>query len=187
MFCAVALLSFYAISGIVFLSQVFWAQELTADSVKNEKQLVLFTGQPERIYALREILAYGYAGTVFLSGVNPQVSVEDILPDGIGFADIDMDYASQTTKENAVNTAIWLGYEEEMRPFVFITNRYHMPRSLLLLKAEGLEDFAIPYPVSGGFKPVRWWREYHKWLWVNIDFYAHLSEIIGKIGLDRAS
>ena len=101
MFCAVALLSFYAISGIVFLSQVFWAQELTADSVKNEKQLVLFTGQPERIYALREILAYGYAGTVFLSGVNPQVSVEDILPDGIGFADIDMDYASQTTKENA--------------------------------------------------------------------------------------
>ncbi len=181
------LLSFYVISGLIFLSQVFLTPKLTPKSVLDKTHMVLFTGQPERIYALREIIKEGFAGAVFVSGVNPQVTLYDILPSGTGASDVDMDYASGSTIENTANTAVWLSLEGGNIPFVFITNRYHMPRSLLLLKQKGLEKFAVPYPVFGGFKPARWWREYHKWLWVNIDFYTHLSEIIGNFGLNRAS
>lgn len=186
-FGALVLVSFYVFGFLLFASQAFLLPSLSPELVKNEKNLILFTGQPERIYALRDVIGEGFSGSVFLSGVNPKVSVEDILPNGSGDAFIVMDYDAKSTRENAINTKGWLGPVLGKKPFVFITNRYHMPRSLLLLEKEGLGDLAQPYPVSGAFKPLRWWREYHKWLWVCADSYVHLSEKIGKIGLNHAS
>lgn len=177
----------YFLGFAFFVSSAYKLPVYKSEDIEKDATLVLFTGLPERIYALRELMGSARGGLVFISGVHPQVLLGDLLPDGAGRARVVMDYDAASTRENAENTARFLDENAVDTPFYLITNTYHMPRSLLLLKGEGVGAQAIPYPVSGGFKPLRWWREYHKWIWVSVDFHSHFPEFVGKFGLNRAS
>lgn len=141
--------------------------------------IVVLTGGAERLATGLKLLAAGKADAVFVSGVNPNVGVRQVVQAAGGGADlerlaprIEAGHGARDTAGNAAETAAWMR-QRGWRSLRLVTASYHMPRSRFEF-ANALPEVKIiahpvfPLPPSKG----GWWRhpdvvllivgEYHK-------------------------
>ena len=99
--------------------------------------IVVLTGGPERINTGLDLLHQNMADQLFISGVHPKVSVDDLLarwPDAAekkkGLCCITLGYNADNTEGNAREAGAWIR-ENDIRSIRLITSNYHMPRARL--------------------------------------------------------
>lgn len=129
--------------------------------------IVALTGanSNERISAAIGLLAEGRGRRVLVSGVNREVSREDLrLVTGsvrrLYDCCVDLGFTANDTVGNARETADWAKAMRFSR-LIVVTTDYHMPRAMLELRAVmpapamTLQAYAVPTPALKG---RRWWR-----------------------------
>lgn len=128
----------------------------------NVDAIVVLTGGALRVNRGLDLLATGRAGYLFITGVNKQVELPDIIAlwqrpiidDGLGLFSccIVLDHHAENTAENALETKKW-AEATGVKSLLLVTSDYHMPRALLEFR-ETLPDIDImPYPVSNRDAP----------------------------------
>jgi len=126
--------------------------------------IVVLTGGEHRLMAGARLLKEGRGARLLISGVNPQTTVSDLkrlsgLSERLFAARVDVDYAANTTSDNAEETRAWAkakGYNK----LIVVTSSYHMPRSLTELGRAMPEVVFIPHPVvSNRVHTKRWWTD----------------------------
>jgi uncharacterized SAM-binding protein YcdF (DUF218 family) len=160
---------------------VWFVESLPAvdHSVAPTDAIVVLTGGSERVREGLELLRQGKGNKLFVSGVNPEVGLRELLrvsgkaPASANCC-IVLGHRAATTLGNAEETALWMR-KEGYKSLRLVTAWYHMPRSLLDFKRAMPGITIIPHPVfpTGG-GPREWWahegpvlllmREYAKFL-----------------------
>lgn len=138
---------------------------------------VVLTGAPGRVGTGVQLVQAGLAPRLFISGVHPDATKDDILAQH-GAADIaghvTLGRSARTTRENAAEVGAWLrGRPRAPHSLRLVTSTYHMPRARMEMAAalpEGVEVRPHPIP-DPRFEGNAWaltvlmWKEYHKTLW----------------------
>ena len=127
--------------------------------------IVALTGASSlRLAAAAELLEEGKARRLLISGVNPaakRADVRDVARDVGREWDccVDLGFRAADTRGNASEIAAW-AHRRRYRSLIVVTADYHMPRSMLELRAS-LPGVALhPYPVATGtLEARRWWRQ----------------------------
>lgn len=168
--------AFGALKGALVLSVAFGLglfafaaglPDVVPDSTTNTDVIVVLTGGSNRFSTGIDLLNAGRAPVLFLSGVGPQVTLEDLedvtedldtaLPKDLR-GRIILGYDALNTYGNAQETAAWMtacGYNSVR----LVTASYHMPRAIAEFKAVMPDVILIPHPVfSENIKQAQWWR-----------------------------
>lgn len=120
-------------------------------------------GSNARIGAAMELLEDGKAQRMLVSGVNREASREDIRTVSRAVRRlydccVDLGFDAANTVGNARETQEWaraMGFDS----LIVVTADYHMPRSMLELRAAMPEAQLYPYPVvTESLNARRWWR-----------------------------
>lgn len=134
--------------------------------------IVALTGGTERLPRAVALLEQGKGKRLLITGVNPVTQkgeLKSLLHGGPAFdCCLDLGFMARDTRGNARETADWArtnGY----RSLIVVTARYHLPRSLIELRAQMGDVTLIPYPVelSAPYSRQTLWRifaEYPKYL-----------------------
>lgn len=140
------------------------ARALPGDITGADSIVVLTGGSGLRIAAGMDLLATGVGDRLLISGVNPDVTLDQLAESaggdpGLYECCVDIGYQATTTLENAEEVAGWAeenGYDR----LVLVTSNYHMPRARFLLSrdAEGVEFIA--YPVTTRIDPLQAYRDW---------------------------
>jgi len=127
--------------------------------------VVALTGASDlRLEAAARLLERGKGKRLLISGVNREASRDDILEVSRAVKPIydccvDLGYAAADTVGNAEEIADWARGKRFTR-LIVVTSDYHMPRSILEIRAAMPEATLIEYPVVTGLVDVdRWWRK----------------------------
>jgi len=159
-------LVFGAIAALLWLGGLFWfVGQVPHESPPLEERtdaIVVLTGGSERLETGLELLAEGYAGKLFVSGVARGVDVAQLLrvarrwPGDLACC-IAIGYAADNTAGNARETAEWMraqGYSS----LRLVTASYHMPRSLIEFRRAMPDVEIVPHAVfPPQFKRDNWW------------------------------
>lgn len=126
--------------------------------------VVVLTGASNiRLEAATKLLEAGKGKRLLISGVNREATREDVL--GVTKAVkpiydccVDLGFVAADTIGNARETAEW-AKAMNYHSLIVVTADYHMPRSMLELRAT-MPDVALhPYPVvTESLNAHRWWR-----------------------------
>lgn len=126
--------------------------------------IVALTGGTRRIRAAGKLLQAKQADRLLISGVNRVVSRAHLrklldIDEDLFACCVDIGYAAQNTRGNAIETRQW-ARKHEFKSLIVVTSSYHMPRSLNelgnLLPAVDL--FAHPV-VPERFRNSPWWLD----------------------------
>lgn len=126
--------------------------------------IVVLTGGYQRIDRAIDLLKNGAGERLLISGVNPTTSGNQIRKltqssSALFECCVDMGYEAVDTIGNANETARWIS-DHQFRRVLVVTNNYHMPRSLLELKASDTQTEFIAYPVvNSDLKNGNWLRQ----------------------------
>jgi uncharacterized SAM-binding protein YcdF (DUF218 family) len=195
-------LSRLAIAGVAGF--VFWFAGLvwfaTPPQIENKPvttdAIVVLTGGGQRLQSGIELLLEGKGRTVFVSGVNQEVELNELLrvsgnpPDWVACC-IALGHEADNTVGNARETAQWMR-QQGFRSLRLVTAWYHMPRSLLEFDRAMPETEIIAHPVfPEQVRQQHWWTsrgtaallvsEYGKYLG------ALVRPVIERLKLDTAA
>lgn len=126
--------------------------------------IVVLTGGSQRLQSGIELLLEGKGGKLFVSGVNQEVELAELLrvagnpPDWVACC-IALGHEAENTVGNARETAQWIR-QQGFRSLRLVTAWYHMPRSLLEFSRAMPETEIIAHPVF----PEHVMQE-HWWIW----------------------
>lgn len=132
-------------------------------SARADAVVALTGGSGLRIAAGIDLVAAGKGERLLISGVHPDVEIEDLTELAGGSAQIwgccvDIGHRATTTLGNADETAAW-AYERGYKRLIIVTSDYHMPRSLIVLR-NAMEDVElVPYPVRTVHDPSAIWKD----------------------------
>jgi len=143
----------------------FWAfclftAKLTPDkAVQADAAIALTGGSGMRIAAGVELVSRGAVPQLLVSGVHPDVTMEDIAGLAGGAADtyaccVTLGRMAATTVGNAKEAGDWTR-ENEYTSIILVTSDYHMPRSLILMNQVMPDIDMIIYPVRSKIDPSR--------------------------------
>jgi len=128
--------------------------------------IVVLTGGSQRLQSGIELLREGKGRKLFVSGVNQQVDLDDLLRIAGNAPDWAADWASccvvlgheaDNTLGNAVETARWIR-SQGFRSLRLVTAWYHMPRSLLEFGRAMPEIDIVAHPVfPDQVRQDHWW------------------------------
>lgn len=126
--------------------------------------IVVLTGGSLRLEAGFKLLAEGKGRQLFISGVNREVRLPDLLrvnPDAPDWAAccVALGYHARDTLGNANETARWMRHEH-YSSLRLVTAWYHMRRSLLEFERAMPGVAIIPYPVYPDRKKLAHWWEW---------------------------
>lgn len=121
--------------------------------------IALTGGSGLRIAAGVQLIEQGAAEHLLISGVHPDVTMEEIanLAGGakrVYECCVELDYMAETTFQNADETARW-AISNDYGSLIIVTSNYHMPRSLIHLKRAMPTVALHPYPVQTRIDPAR--------------------------------
>ena len=126
--------------------------------------VVALTGASSaRIDAAIQLLELGKGKRLLISGVNPEVRPRELrdVARGAGNAYdccVDLGFKAANTLGNARETAAWVK-KHRFRSLIVVTADYHMPRSMLELRAAMPGVKLTPYPVkTEEIDAAAWWR-----------------------------
>lgn len=165
------LVAVYA-AGFAFFLTLLPAHTDENVDVSSTDALVIFTGGSKRIASALDLVQNGYRKPVLISGVNPKVSREHLLQ-GLDLKkrmQVDVDYISLSTWDNAVATREW-AVNNKVSNIGLITSYYHVPRSLIYLEKSGFQGDITLMPVFPEEMPIAFLlREYHKYVFARVRF-----------------
>lgn len=154
---------------------LIWAAGLVAFAQRVERStppteppvadaVVALTGASDlRLEAAARLLERGKGKRLLISGVNREASREDILEVSRAVKPIydccvDLGYTAADTVGNAEEIAEW-ARGKDFRTLIVVTSDYHMPRSVLEIRAAMPEARLIEYPVVTGLVDAEgWWK-----------------------------
>jgi uncharacterized SAM-binding protein YcdF (DUF218 family) len=127
------------------------ANSVPATVQQADAVVALTGGSGMRIAAGIDLVTAGRGQRLLISGVNPDVTMDDLIDLAGGAVDtyaccVDIGYNAETTIGNADETAAW-AYEHGYKRLIIVTSDYHMPRSLLLLHRAMPDVELQPFPV----------------------------------------
>jgi uncharacterized SAM-binding protein YcdF (DUF218 family) len=154
------------VAALSWLGGLFWfVAQVPHESPPPEERtdaIVVLTGGSERLETGLKLLAEGYAGKLFVSGVARGVDVAQLLrvarrrPDDLACC-IAVGYAADNTAGNARETAEWMR-AEGYSSLRLVTASYHMPRSLIEFRRAMPDVEIVPHAVfPPQFKCDNWW------------------------------
>ena len=179
----------WLIGLVLFAVEISLQTEIPGPTEETDA-IVVLTGGSERIAAGLELLAAHKGKKLFISGVHPGSSLDQLL----GGQKIDKDlraccivlgHTAETTFGNAEETHGWMD-AEHYKSLSLVTANYHMPRSLLIFRAV-MPDFEIaPHPIAPeSVKLEDWWRypgtasllatEYDKYLFAQLRLWLGIA------------
>jgi uncharacterized SAM-binding protein YcdF (DUF218 family) len=142
--------------------------------------IVVLTGvSTDRIREATKLLEQGKAQRMLISGVNPKATRAQIR--GVAKASrrtydccVDLGFQAADTLGNAREIAAWVK-AKNYATLIVVTSDYHMPRSLMELRAAVPQVILTPHAVrTGDLDAKHWWRtaesarrmikEYNKYL-----------------------
>lgn len=142
-----ALLKFLKVTGLT-AAALFWAWALgfvlflIGINVTHPQQkleytdaIIVLTGGQHRINTGLDLLMLGKADHLFISGVNPNVTIEDLVRlwdpkfDYIPCC-IALGYAANNTEGNARESSAW-ARAQNIKTIRLVTSNYHLPRAWL--------------------------------------------------------
>ena len=178
-------LALLVIAGLIWLVGLFaFAARVERSTPAPEPEVAdgvvaLTGGSSLRLDAAMTLLEQGRGRRLLISGVNPQTTREDIREITRSWTRIydccvDLGWRAADTIGNARETAAW-ARANDFRRLIVVTADFHMPRSLLELRAELPGVSFQPYPVATAQMDARRWkrsaaharvmvREYNKYL-----------------------
>ena len=140
------------------------ARSTPADDPPMADGVVVLTGASSaRIDAAVRLLEEGKAKRLLVSGVNRDVTRDQLkevtrAAGRIYDCCVDLGFRAENTRGNARETASWVRYYK-FKTVLVVTADYHMPRSILELRAELPDVTFHSYPVVTDTVRVRgWWR-----------------------------
>lgn len=125
--------------------------------------VVVLTGASNiRLEAATRLLEEGKGKRLLISGVNREATRADVLTvtkavKPIYDCCVDLGFTAANTVGNALETAEWArskGYDS----LIVVTADYHMPRSMLELRAAMPTVKLYAYPVKTDLNAHRWWK-----------------------------
>jgi uncharacterized SAM-binding protein YcdF (DUF218 family) len=153
----VALALAWAIGLWVFLKDLGQAPAPAANPKADAVVVYTGIGGP-RINAGMSLLDEGAAGRLLISGVNPEITREELArlwpgePAAFECC-VDLGWEAQTTVGNAKEVRDWV-LSHKFDSLILVTSDYHMPRALLETRDQ-LPDVTItPYRVPSGYFTV---------------------------------
>ena len=151
---------------LLWLAGLLWfATPPTADvRAAPTDAIVVLTGGNLRLQSGIDLLREGKGRKLFVSGVNQQVDLEDLLgvsghaPDW-ALCCVVLGHEADNTQGNARETANWI-HEEGYRSLRLVTSWYHMPRSLLEFDRALPEIDIVAHPVfPDQVRQEHWWAQ----------------------------
>jgi uncharacterized SAM-binding protein YcdF (DUF218 family) len=115
-----------------------------------------------RLEAATKLLEEGKGQRLLISGVNREATRADVQTvtkavKPIYDCCVDLGFAAANTVGNARETSEW-GKSKGYTSLIVVTADYHMPRSMLELRAAMPHVELYPYPVKTDLNAHRWWR-----------------------------
>lgn len=182
------ILSFITMAVLTLV--VFWGIGFTWFSVSvatmkppagNAAAVIVLTGGDQRIRTGIDLLLNGRAQRLFISGVNKQTRMADLIAMKPALSEksiccVRLGYAAENTKENAQETAQWIK-KNNIDSILLVTSAYHMHRAKLEFHRKIKNVVITSYPVvtdEETWRTEKFWRltfeEYNKTLlvWLNL-------------------
>ncbi len=128
--------------------------------------IICLTGDSKRIPESFQLLDTRKAEKLFLSGVNKEVSLDDILqiltmniPEDM-LKNIVIDKSSINTYDNAKQSLLYL-QNEGYHSIILLTSNYHMVRALYMFQKVFPKNITIyPYPINAPDVQLElWWED----------------------------
>ena len=125
--------------------------------------IVALTGTSAlRISTATELLEDGDARRLLISGVNRDATRSQIREVAKAAGRrwdccVDLGFRAQNTQGNAREIAGWAAYHRYKR-IIVVTSDYHIPRSVLELRALMPDVTLYPYPVATDLDAKHWWK-----------------------------
>jgi uncharacterized SAM-binding protein YcdF (DUF218 family) len=162
----VAVLALAWVIGLVLF--IAWLPGNVDQPARHTDAIVVPTGGSERLEEGIRLLIHGFAGKLFVSGVNVDTTVADLVtslpPDAEKPATALVDccivigHAADSTMGNAAETAAWMR-AEGFHSLRLVTADYHMPRSLLEFRHAMPDVEILIHPVfPDQVHRDTWWR-----------------------------
>jgi len=156
------LVMFWAVGLLAFAGRI--EQSTPAAEPPVAEGIVALTGRASvRIKAAAKLLEQGKAKKLLVSGVNRQVTREELLPVSkatrrLYDCCIQLGFEAADTKGNGRESAAWAAHEG-YKSLIVVTADYHIPRSMLELHGAMPSVQLIPYPVkTDEIDAEHWWR-----------------------------
>lgn len=182
-----ALFLVWAIGLILFVKGL---PEPEPQSVAGADGVVVYTGGGARIAAGMTLMEKGAGKRLLISGVNPEISREEIgkmWPGAIETFDccVDLGDQARTTEGNAAEVSDW-ARAHGFASLILVTSDYHMPRAMVethaRLPAVDITSYAVASDLlEHGNRPVSMdaWRvlaiEYSKYLAARVKTFARIA------------
>ncbi len=160
---AFVLISAFIIGGLTFAIRVTVSQppQMSADNAQGV--VALTGGGGARIKEAMRLLGSGRAERLLISGVNPQTPSADIRAMANGDEQlfdccVDFGRSATSTRENALEIAAW-ARENGYTSIIVVTSDFHMPRSLIEIRAQSPGVTFSAHPIPGSKQGGHWWRD----------------------------
>jgi uncharacterized SAM-binding protein YcdF (DUF218 family) len=133
-----------------------------AEPARADGIVVLTGGSTKRLAAATTLLEAEKGQRLLVSGVNRQVTPEELrlvtkAAERLFRCCVDMGFQAADTVGNARETAAWTR-QHGFKSLIVVTSDYHMPRSLLEIRAAAPGVKLTPYPVVTGELDARDWQ-----------------------------
>lgn len=136
---------------IWFIGLLWFAAHVTLLEVKHREvktdAIVVLTGGKGRVATGLSLLKSGLSGQLFISGVNKDTTVQDLIKGGNVPCCITLGYAAHDTEGNAAETGAW-AKGKSIHSIRLVTSSYHMPRAVVIFKAYMPGVMILQHPVS---------------------------------------
>lgn len=145
--------------------------------------IVVFTGGRSRLEVGINLVKTEAGNRLLISGVNKTVGYQSVLKHKQSAKiekQVDLGYNAKNTIGNVKELSLW-AKQHNYHSLYLVTNNYHMPRSLLWLKATISDIEIIPYPVRGDYPSLlsahKYSSIYLDFTWLKIVFIEYLKFI----------
>ena len=183
-------------AGLILAAVVFGfllfahATTTTTNQVASRAEaIVVLTGGAQRVRIAGQLLQARQARRLLISGVNRVVKRAEVrrmlgVDSKLFHCCVDIDYAAQNTRGNAIETRKW-ARNHEFKSIIVVTSSYHMPRSLTelghLLPAVDL----IAHPVvPERLKQSPWWLDRQNVMLLGSEYLKYLPSA-AQFGIGR--
>lgn len=171
------------LAGLVAFADRARKAEPPATAPKVDGIVALTGASDERIATALNLLEQGKARRLLVSGVNTEVRREELrqvagAPRRLYECCVDLGYDARDTLGNAQEIADW-ARDKRFESLIVVTSDYHMPRSLLEIRAAIPEAELFPYPVATELLDNRkWWRDQRTTRLITVEYCKYLAVLV---------